>query len=99
MHLFVCTNEREHGHSRGCCGTKGSLEIMTRLKRAARKAGLKDVRVNKSGCLDKCERGPSCVVYPEGTWYSLPDDEEGICSILDHIKGGKPSQEHLMVSK
>tara|TARA_B100000029_G_scaffold448278_1_gene470686 strand:- start:35 stop:259 length:225 start_codon:yes stop_codon:yes gene_type:complete len=72
------------------------MQIMTRLKRAARQAGLEDVRVNKSGCLDKCEKGPSCVVYPEGTWYSLPDDEEGLEDILRHIKGEKPSQEHLM---
>ncbi len=96
MHLFVCTNERFQGHARGSCGAKGSLEIMTRLKRAARNAGLEDVRVNKSGCLDKCEKGPSCVVYPEGTWYSLPEDEEGLSHILRHIKGNSPSQEHLM---
>tara|TARA_B100000945_G_C20311824_1_gene563201 strand:- start:98 stop:313 length:216 start_codon:yes stop_codon:yes gene_type:complete len=69
---------------------------MTELKRAARSAGLDDVRVNKSGCLDKCENGPSCVVYPEGIWYSLTDDEEGLLSILDHIKGGTPSENHLM---
>ncbi len=96
MHVFVCTNERDHSHARGSCAAKGSLQIMTRLKRAARQAGLGDVRVNKSGCLDKCEKGPSCVVYPEGTWYSLPDDEEGLGNILRHIKGEKPSQEHLM---
>ncbi len=96
MHVFVCTNERNQSHERGSCGAKGSMQIMTRLKRAARQAGLEDVRVNKSGCLDKCEKGPSCVVYPEGTWYSLPDDEEGLEDILRHIKGEKPSQEHLM---
>lgn len=99
MHVFVCTNEREEGHTRGSCGRKGSLEKMTMLKRAARKAGLEDVRVNKSGCLDKCENGPSCVVYPEGTWYTLPDEETGITSILNHIKGGSPSQKNLMVDE
>ncbi len=96
MHVFVCTNERDQSHSRGSCAAKGSLGIMTILKRAARQAGLEDVRVNKSGCLDKCEKGPSCVVYPEGTWYSLPADEEGLSNILRHIKGEKPSKEHLM---
>tara|TARA_B100000029_G_scaffold404201_1_gene404185 strand:- start:387 stop:683 length:297 start_codon:yes stop_codon:yes gene_type:complete len=96
MHLFVCTNERENAHPRGCCATKGSLEIMTRLKRAARKAGLKDVRVNKSGCLDKCEFGPSCVVYPEGTWHTLPGDDEGLERILESLKVGPLVEEFVM---
>ena len=69
---------------------------MTKIKRAARKQVLTDVRVNKAGCLDKCEHGPSCVVYPEGTWYSLPKDEEGLNEILRHLKDGKPSRMHKM---
>ena len=96
MHVFVCTNERETSHPRGSCGTKRSLEIMTELKRAARDSGLSDVRVSKSGCLDKCENGPACVIYPEGTWYTLPDDTLGLSHIIGHIKGGTPSDEHLM---
>ena len=94
MHIFVCTNERDQGHHRGSCGKSNSLEILTRLKRMARESGLEDVRVNKSGCLDKCEHGPTCVIYPEGTWYSLPEDKESLSSILEHIEGGVPSIEH-----
>jgi (2Fe-2S) ferredoxin len=26
------------------------------------------VRINASGCLGQCERGISCVIYPEGQW-------------------------------
>ena len=29
----------------------------------------------KSGCLGQCERGISCVVYPEGVWYTLTGEE------------------------
>ena len=54
------------------------------------------MRVNKAGCLDNCERGPSCVVYPEGTWYTLPDDEVGLSRILEHLKGGEVANEYLM---
>jgi (2Fe-2S) ferredoxin len=72
---------------------------MTRLKRAARAEGLDDVRVNKSGCLDHCENGPSCVVYPGGTWYTLPDDDEGLGEILNHLKGGEAAQEYTMVGE
>ena len=61
-HVFVCTNDREEANPRGCCRSKNSLELLTHLKRAARAAGLDDVRVNKAGCLDNCENGPSCVI-------------------------------------
>ena len=96
MHVFVCTNERSQESPRGCCAAKNSLEILTRLKRAAKAEGLKDVRVNKAGCLDNCERGPSCVIYPEGTWYTLPEDDEGMGRILQHLKGGDVASEYLM---
>ena len=96
MHVFVCTNERSPESPRGGCAAKNSLEILTRLKRAAKAEGLKDVRVNKAGCLDNCESGPSCVVYPEGTWYTLPEDDEGMGRILQHLKGGDVASEYLM---
>ena len=34
------------------------------------------IRVNKSLCLDRCEEGPICVVYPEGTWYTYVDESD-----------------------
>ena len=95
-HVFVCTNERAADNPRGCCSSKNSLELLTRLKRAARAAGLSDVRVNKAGCLDNCEDGPSCVIYPEGTWYPLPDDDAGLDRILEHLKGGDVAQEFVI---
>ena len=96
MHVFVCTNERPSENPRGCCAAKDSLEILTRLKRASRGEGLNDVRVNKAGCLDKCERGPSCVICPEGVWYTLPEDDEGLARILEHLRGGEVANEYLM---
>ena len=42
---------------------------MRLLKTSAKKAGIKNVRVQKSGCLDFCEFGTTCVVYPEGVFY------------------------------
>ena len=48
------------------------------------------VRVNKSGCLDRCEEGPTCVVYPEGIWYTYVDEED-IDEIIDsHLVKGVP---------
>ena len=62
LHAFVCTNQRDRSKPRECCAAKNSLDVMTRLKRAARAAGIHDVRVNKAGCLDRCEQGVSCVI-------------------------------------
>jgi (2Fe-2S) ferredoxin len=46
------------------------------------------VRVNKSGCLDRCAGGPVAVVYPEGVWYTYVDKSD-IDEIVDsHLKRG-----------
>ena len=95
-HVFVCTNERSTDNPRGCCSSKNSLELLTRLKRTARAAGLNDVRINKAGCLDNCENGPSCVIYPEATWSTLPDAAAGLDSILEHLRGGAVAEEFAM---
>jgi (2Fe-2S) ferredoxin len=69
-HVFVCINERQAGHPRGCCKARGAEEIRTALKAEIFRLGLSSiVRVNNSGCLDACEHGPSMVIYPEGIWY------------------------------
>lgn len=70
---------------------------MRQLKNMARIAGLSDVRVQKSGCLDFCENGISCVVYPEGVWYTLSGAEEELESILhSHLKNGEPVEDLRM---
>ena len=40
------------------------------MKARAKEFGLKRVRINSAGCLDRCELGPTMVVYPEGVWYA-----------------------------
>ncbi len=61
------------------------------MKGQAQKLGLHDVRINTAGCLDRCELGPTMVVYPEGVWYRAEtrgDIEEILSSHLR--EGGKP---------
>ena len=41
------------------------------MKRRAKEMGLDDIRVNNAGCLERCELGPTMVVYPEGHLVSL----------------------------
>jgi len=92
-HIFVCSHERDKNSQRGCCMSKNGLELMVKLKTMAKNSGLVNVRVQKSGCLDHCESGPSCVVYPEGVWYKL--SEKSLEEILDkHLINGNPVEEY-----
>jgi len=75
-HVFCCTNERAPGHPRGCCMEKGAVELRDYMKKRAKALGLESVRINNAGCLDRCELGPSVVIYPEGVWYSCPTKED-----------------------
>jgi (2Fe-2S) ferredoxin len=89
-HVFCCTNRRPAGHPRGSCADKGSEDLRDYMKNRAKELGLKKVRINSAGCLDRCELGPSVVIYPEGVWYSAPTRED-IDEILQKhlIEGGR----------
>ncbi len=87
-HVFCCVNERPPGHPRGCCKEKGSERLRNYMKARAKEFGLEDVRINQSLCLDRCELGPTMVIYPEGVWYSYatPADVDEILQV--HVRDG-----------
>jgi len=89
-HVFVCTNVRPEGHPRGCCKAKGSEQLRDYMKARAKELGLKNMRINTAGCLERCELGPSMVIYPEGVWYS-PKTVADVEEILQHhlVAGGR----------
>jgi (2Fe-2S) ferredoxin len=90
-HIFVCTNQREPGHPRGCCDPEGKAQMQGILKQKLANRGLKTkVRANKAGCLDQCEHGPNMVVYPEAVWYGRVTEADLDEIIESHIMGGKP---------
>jgi len=69
-HVFVCHNVRPEGAPRTSCTSDGKSELHAQLQQLAKAADLgSTVRINKSGCLDQCEHGPTVVVYPEAVWY------------------------------
>jgi (2Fe-2S) ferredoxin len=69
-HIFVCGNRRAPGHRRGCCDPDGQDRLRSELKALVSERGLTPaVRVNKAGCLEQCEHGPTLVIYPQGIWY------------------------------
>ena len=92
-HIFFCTNDRGEGAERPSCNQCGSSQMRDYAKKRMKEMGLTGqgkVRVNKSGCLDRCEEGPTCVVYPDGVWYTYVDESD-IDDIIDsHLISGKP---------
>ena len=98
-HVFCCTNKRPDGHPRGYCSDKGSEALRDYMKDRARQLGLKGVRINASGCLDRCELGPSVVIYPEGVWYSCATEADIDEVLQTHlVQGGRVERLMLKTS-
>ncbi|WP_318987441.1 (2Fe-2S) ferredoxin domain-containing protein [Falsiroseomonas ponticola] len=97
-HVFVCCNRRPDGHKRGSCAAAGSEALRDYMKARAKELGLKGVRINQAGCLDRCEFGPTLVIYPEGVWYA-PKTREDVDAILTaHLQQGGRAR-HLMLTE
>src|SRR4051794_28969711 len=96
-HVFCCTNTRPEGHPRGSCSAKGSEGLRNYMKARAKQLGLEATRINASGCLDRCELGPTMVIYPEGVWYHYQTTQD-LDEILDThlVKGGRVERLMLM---
>jgi (2Fe-2S) ferredoxin len=85
-HVFVCCNRRPDGHKRGSCAARGSEGLRDYMKARAKELGLSGVRVNMAGCLDRCEFGPTMVIYPEGIWYKF-ETKSDIDEVLEvHLR-------------
>ena len=89
-HIFFCCNQRDDG--RASCGDHDANALRDYCKSQVKKRGLAGtgkVRVNQSGCLDRCELGPVAVVYPEGVWYRYQNRAD-IDEIIDrHLARGE----------
>jgi (2Fe-2S) ferredoxin len=89
-HVFICTNQRENGEQ--CCNTVGGSDAFAYAKDrigALKKNGVGAVRINKAGCLGRCDQGPVMVVYPEETWYNFVDNDDVEEIIQQHLIGGE----------
>ena len=89
-HVFFCCNQRQPPEK--CCANAGALEAQQYAKQRVKALGISgagEVRINKAGCLDRCEEGPVLVVYPEAVWYTYVDKSD-IDEIIDrHVVGGE----------
>ena len=83
-HVFVCTSGKT-------CQQQGGEQILDLMRKEIAELGLKkEIRINKTGCLDQCGNGPMAVVYPEGIWYAHLSPEDAHEIVQEHLIGGKP---------
>ena len=76
-HVFFCLNQRPNGEA--CCQDKGAEAAFDHMKARVKKLGLSGegkVRINRSGCLDCCDKGPIMVIYPQAVWYTFVDNDD-----------------------
>ena len=89
-HVFICTNQRDAGEQ--CCNSVGGSEMFAYAKDrigALKKNGPGNIRINKAGCLDRCDDGPVLVVYPDETWYTYVDHDDIEEIIQEHLIHGR----------
>lgn len=85
----MCVNQRE---DKNCCQDHGASELRDYAKSKTRDLGIAGqggVRVNKAGCLDRCDEGPVAVVYPDGVWYTYKDKNDLDEIIARHLQNGQ----------
>ena len=85
-HVFICVNQKDSNKT--CCANHGGEVFFDYLKKRLReieKTVEYTIRISKSGCLGRCNLGPSIVIYPEGVWYSYTSFEDLDQILTSHL--------------
>ena len=88
-HLFLCLGP-------DCCESANGERVWEFVKRRVRESGLRVMRT-KAGCFRVCSGGPWLVVYPEGVWYGAMDEVRFERILSEHLLGGVPVREWVVV--
>ena len=82
------------------CTSNHSWEIMDELNKLIEAAGKKDeIEIIQTGCQGLCAKGPIMVVHPGNVFYQEVKPEMVDRIFEEHILGGTPVEEYLMVEE
>ena len=72
------------------CTSSGSRRIIEKLKKEIKAQGLKEeVGVVQTGCFGLCALGPIMIVYPEGSFYSMVQEDDIPEIVSEHLLKGR----------
>ena len=82
------------------CTSNHSGELMEKLQELIAAAGKKDeIEIIQTGCQGLCAKGPIMVVHPGNVFYQEVKVDMVEKIFNEHIIGGKPVEEYLMVEE
>ena len=82
------------------CQSNHSVEVMDELKKLIESAGKQDdIQIIQTGCQGLCAKGPIMVVHPGNVFYQEVKPEMVERIFNEHILGGTPVDEYLMVEE
>ena len=100
QHIFFCTNQRDTGKK--CCQQADANAMRLYAKEKLKALGLHGkggVRVSSSGCMGRCQDGPTVVVYPDAVWYTFHNQQDIDEIIEKHIQDGEVVERLLMLQE
>ena len=72
------------------CTSSGSEKLINKFESCLAEKGLSDeIKVIKTGCFGLCALGPIVIVYPEGAFYSMVQEDDVAEIVEEHLLKGR----------